>query len=300
MGLNMQQGILQFVTVVETGSFTKAAEKLNSSKARISQQISQLESNLGVTLLHRSTRNIRLSDIGEQFYNECSAAIQILNSAEETAREARQNLTGKLRINSVGGIFGEQFLAPAILEFMQQYPDIQVELSFNSEHVDLMSEPYDLVLRVGQLQDSSLIARRLINMRSYLVASPDYIKQKGMPDSPEQLKEHTFITGSVNRLSFIDKTDATRSEVVMRGILNVTNGHIHKAAALKGLGVTRLSEFYIADEFDNGSLVEVMPNYELPPQPISLLYLQSRYKMRRVQVFIDHLLQWFESYRQQQ
>lgn len=289
----LNQNLFAFLAVVETGSFTLAAEKMQTSKARVSQQVSKLEAELGITLLHRSTRTIHLTDAGESFYNESCRAANILQQAQKQIQDEQDNLAGQIKLNSVGGLFAEQLLTPAIIHFMQQHPDIEIIIDLTSHQVDVMAESFDLVIRMGKLNDSSLIGRQLMALKTYAVASPLYLKQYGIPSLPHELAHHNCLCGSIKHWQFINK-DNDKQEVTVDGSLKSANGHILHAAAIAGLGIVRLNELYLKADLANGQLLPVLKNWHIQSQPVSLIYPKVRYKTKRIQVFVEFLVTWFE------
>ena len=284
-----------FIAVVEEGSFTKAADRLGSSKARVSQQVTALEKRLGVTLLRRSTRHISLTDLGETFYSESQRAAFIMSQVTRQVSEHQGRIAGTIRLNSVGGIFAEQMLAPALIAFQKRHPEVNVNLDFASHRVDVMSERYDLAVRVGRLEDSSLVARPLIKLASYVIASPEFLAKYGRPSEPNKLTEFNCLCGSVAKWRFLHKHSNAEQEVTVKGMLNSPNGHIIRLAALEGLGVARLNQLYLDADIRKGALVPVFRDWVTPAQPVSLIYPKVRYKTRRIQVLVDFLVQWFAS-----
>lgn len=287
--------ILAFLAVVKTGSFTRAAEQTKTSKSRVSQQISGLEKTLGITLLHRSTRKIRLTEAGDSYYSECSRAAAILEQAKKNIKEEQDQVTGLIRLNSVGGLFSEQMLTPAVIAFMQQYPEIKIQLDFSSAQVDVIAENVDLVFRMGELVDSSLIARKLMDLKTDLVASPAFIKKQGKPDQPQQLAQFNCLCGSIRKWHFQHKSSQKIQDVTVTGSLTSANGHILCMAAIEGLGIARLNELYTRQYVQNGQLISVFEQWQIPSLPVSLIYPKVRYKTKRIQVFVDFLVTWFEN-----
>lgn len=287
--------ILAFLAVVKTGSFTRAAEQTKTSKSRVSQQISGLEKTLGITLLHRSTRKIRLTEAGDSYYSECSRAAAILEQAKKNIKEEQDQVTGLIRLNSVGGLFSEQMLTPAVIAFMQQYPEIKIQLDFSSAQVDVIAENVDLVFRMGELVDSSLIARKLMDIKTDLVASPAFIKKQGKPDQPQQLAQFNCLCGSIRKWHFQHKSSQKIQDVTVTGSLTSANGHILCMAAIEGLGIARLNELYTRQHVQNGQLISVFEQWQIPSLPVSLIYPKVRYKTKRIQVFVDFLVTWFEN-----
>lgn len=294
------QGIPEFLRVVDDGSFSAAANMLNSSRSRVSQLITQLEKNLGVQLLHRSTRSIMLTDIGEQFYRQCTQGLSYIEQAIDQAQEDQQTLAGEIRINAVGGIFGEQILTPLLFLFMDQHPDVIITLDFSSVHVDLIAQHYDIVVRMGPLPDSNLIARPLTSFKTHVCASPEYLNKHKKISHPKDLLKHNIILGSVHKwpftkLNLLGNNDKERDhyELTLKGKFHCANGHVSRLAVLNHQGIARLTDYHIKDDLAQGRLVTVFDDWQLNDSIVSLVYPQARYKILRVQALIDFLLHSF-------
>ena len=205
----MLKGLLEFITEVEQGNFTLAAEQLGTTRARVSQVIAELEQELAVQLIVRSTRSMQLTASGERFYQNCRNGWSILQDSIEQVKSSQTQLSGLIRINSVGGWFGERILAPLLIQFMHKYPQVKIELDFASSHVDLIADRYDLAVRMGDLPDSNLIARPLTFYPSYVCASTDYIKNYPVVEHPKQLKNYPCILGSMKKWQFSQSSQAT-------------------------------------------------------------------------------------------
>ena len=290
MQLNNLKGIAEFTVVVESGSFSAAAAKLHVTRARVSQIVSQLEKTLGVQLLHRSTRAMKLTEVGRQFYQQSLTGLNIIQQALITAQTEHNAVVGKIRINSVGGMFGEQILTPLICQFMHLYPQVDVDLDFSSQHIGLLESNYDIAIRMGELPDSNLIARPLASYKTYVCAAPTFIAQHNIIH-PSDLKHVNVIAGSVRKWRFIHhiKPDITYEVEVKKG-LACANGHVARVSALLANGVIRVPEFYVAEDIKQGRLVELFNDWQLAPSKVSIVYPKSSYKARRIQLLIDYLL----------
>ena len=280
-----------FVSVVEAGSFTKAAEVLSSSKSRVSQQISQLEKTLGVQLLHRTTRSIRPTEIGLQIYEQCKLGFDIIDQTVVKAIEAQHSLSGKIRMSSVGGKVGEELVAPIINQFMTIYPNVQIELEFGSPKVDLFSEHYDLALRMGKLEDSTLVARPLQTLSSHVCASQEYLDKYGVPLQPKDLKKHRCICGSLNEWPF--SNDGKMESVKIDPVLKCGNGKVMRDSALQHQGIVRLHGLYLIDDIQAGRLVEILQDWHVDPHPVALVYPKSRFGVKRIKALVDFILEQY-------
>jgi len=283
-------GISAFISVVEHGSFTAAAEHLGVSKANLSQQVSALEKSLGVTLLYRTTRRLRLTEVGQGYYQMCVTGLKQLDDAREWATQSTQSLSGRIRMNSVGGVIGEESIAPLLIDFQQAHPEIDVLLDFSSQKEDLLRSEYDLVMRMGALPDSSLVARRLHQISTCYVASPDFLHTYGPVNHPEDLRTLPLIYGSVSEWLFVRQDEQVRVQAG-RGF-QIANGRVMVQAAERGLGVARLADIYVNCAIREGRLVEVLPAWR-QQTPLSLVCPPARYQLNRVRALADWLIEHF-------
>jgi len=286
--------IASFVAVVKAGSFTVASQSLGTSKSRLSQQVSQLERTLGVQLLHRTTRTLRLTEIGEAFYQQCAQGITLIDAAIIQAQQDQTHLKGKIRLSSVGGAIGEELVAPAVIAFMQQHPDIQVELDFTSTHAKVIEEQYDGAFRMGKLKDSCMIGRHLISLRSYICAAPSLVARIGYPTTPKDLEKMPWIYGSISRSTLTRKGRTT--EYVPKNYFQCRNGHVMKRAAMTGLGVARLASIYAKTAIEQGSLIELLPEWQAPSHDLALVYPPYRYKLKRVEALVEFIVEYFRTH----
>jgi len=292
---NIPNGVAEFVLVVQLGSFSKAALTLNLSRSRMSQIVSALEKEVGVQLLHRSTRALSLTAAGQLFFARSLQGIEQISYAVESAKDSHSAISGEIRINSVGGYFGEQILAPLLTKFMQLHPQISINLSFSSVRVAIIEEQFDLVLRMGELPDSSLIGRHLHTYQNYLVASPEYLRSCAKLETPDDLAAHRLINGSVSVWQFIKPAMAegqktAKKNVTVRSSLQCANGNVAMRAALDGIGITRQPSYYLAEALERGSLIAILPNWQLESTALSLIYPKVRYAQPRIQVLVEYLV----------
>nr|WP_320135898.1 LysR substrate-binding domain-containing protein [uncultured Amphritea sp.] len=290
------RGIRAFIYVAESGGFTAAAEVSGFSKAHLSQLVSELEAVLSVQLLYRTTRQLRLTEIGQGYYERCKLAMQQLDAAAEWASQSTDELKGVIRMNAVGGLIGEELLAPLVIDFQRQHPRICVDLDFSSVQVDLIANHYDLVMRMGELPDSSLIARKLHRVTTRYVASPDFLQGNHLIENPEDLKALSLICGSVDHWT-LSRGDERRTVHVEQGI-KVSSGRVMRQAALAGLGVTRLADVYVQADLQRGRLVEVLPDWSENTQ-LTLLCPPLRHQLKRVRALSEWLKGRFEDRYQQ-
>lgn len=285
-------GIRSFIAVAEHGSFTAAADATGLSKAGLSQQVTALEKALGVQLLYRTTRILRLTEVGQGYYEMCRQGVNQLCDADEWATQTTQALSGAIHMNSVGGLIGEELIAPLLIQFQKEYPAIDVILDFSSQRVDLIDGHYDIVMRMGELPDSTLIARRLHTITTRYVASPAFIAEHGEIQHPHDLQNVPLIYGSVNEWQFIRPEQQYRVQA-KRGF-QIANGRVMVQAAKEGLGVARLADVYVASALQCGELVEVLPEWR-QSTPLSLICPPARYQLERVRTLADWCIAEFET-----
>jgi len=292
MQITKLTGITEYIKVVEAGSFAAAAVELNISRARVSQIIAELEHQLGIQLLQRSTRAMSLTDAGERFYHQALAGMTLLQQAFDSVKADQAQLSGKIRINSVGGMFAEQILTPLLCQFMSRYPSIDIELDFSSKHIGLIDSNYDLAIRMGELPDSNLIARPLARYKTYVCAAPAYLNQQANIVHPNELNRLDVISGSIRKWRFVHQADEGKScEVAVNSRLSCANGHVGRTAALLGQGVIRAPAFYVEDDLEQGRLIALFKDWALADSKVSIVYSKSAYKARRIQVLIAFLLE---------
>lgn len=289
--------IKAFVLIAEKASFTKAAEISGCSRSHLSKQLTQLEANLGVKLIARTTRAQRLTEQGKLFFERCKRSLNDITEAVAITVDNAQKLQGHININSVGGIIGEEIVCNIINDFMKRYPDITVNLDFNSQRVDLLNDAFDLVFRMGKLENSALIARKLTNIPIAVLASPLYLDKHGYPLHPKMLQQHQCISGSIKHWQFHHIDDnQVKVEVPITGTLHCKNGRVMLNAAKAGNGIVRLPTLYCSDEIKNGELISLFKEWEIDASEFFLLYQKDKYQAARIQIFIDFVINNFDSY----
>lgn len=284
-----------FVTVVEAGSFSAAAERLDAAKSAVSRRISSLESRLGVKLLNRTTRRLSLTDNGRAFYERAGRILADLHEAEQSVSDADSRLRGRIRLAAPLS-FGLGHLAPAIIAFAKRHPEVRIDLDLNDRQVDIVNEGFDMAVRIGRLTDSSLIARRLCPIRLVAVASPDYLSANPPPLTPQQLSEHQGLRyTNTPRQQFWRFTDSNGNDIVpdIPDRLTANNGKILADAAANGLGVTVQPTFIVHPYLQDGRLQQLLTDYPLHSEAMYAVFPPGRYMSRRVRVFADFLAQRF-------
>jgi DNA-binding transcriptional LysR family regulator len=283
-----------FVRVVETGGITAAADSLGLAKSAVSRRLAELETRLGVQLLVRTTRRISVTDAGRAFYERSVAILADLAEAEATVARAEQALTGRLRVAAPLS-FGLAHLGPALVEFAREHPDLSIDIDFNDRYVDLVEEGFDLGLRIGELRDSSLVARRLTVIRHTLCASPGFAAACGEPTTPERLDGQAWLryasqpTGSLPFRSPDGREGALRLRVAM----TASNGDFLRDAATAGLGLTLLPNFIVYEALARGELVPLLPSYRWRSSSAYAIYPPTRHLSLRVRRLIDFLADRF-------
>lgn len=251
------QCILTFVKVSELGSFSLAASSLGISKSYVSKTIKLLEDEVGVALLLRSTRSVQLTSTGEEFLRNCRSSLQNLEAAKKELLIPSDKPRGLLRV-TLAGVFGENYIAPVLIEMAKKYPDLKIDLHFDTRIVDLIEERFDVGIRIGHLQDSSLIAQKIASRREYVCASPAYIKKHKKPQDPGSLKTYNCLGGQ-NNWNF--KQDGKIKSYPVSGNFKTNNPRVVLNAALEGLGIARLPGSYVFEHLKDGSLINLLEDF---------------------------------------
>ncbi len=289
--MSSQSEIVVFVEVVDRGSFTAAADSLSMSKAAVSKQVGQLETRLAARLLNRTTRRLSLTEAGAALYSRVSGAIADIAAAEAEVAEMSGNPRGRLRVTAPA-YFGNEFLMPIVSRFLSQYPDIELELDFDNRLVNLVEEQIDIAIRITTLMDSSLVARRLADVRLFTIASPAYLKKHGKPQQPEELREHVALCYTLDRTpnDWHFLADGNRPiSVAIKGNLRCNSDDAIKQAALDGVGIGRFPELFVFREIKSGRLVRLLDDYELPPATLCAVFPTRANLPLKVRAFVDFL-----------
>jgi len=288
--------IAVFVRVVDSGSFTRAADALEISKAAVSKSISRLEQRLGARLLNRTTRKLTLTEAGDTFYRRGAAALAELNEAQQDISRLSQTPRGLLRVTAPT-YFGSVTLAPMLREFQTRYPEVRLDLDLSDRQVDLVQERFDVAVRISTLTDSSLVSRRLAPCPIRIVASPAYLKRRGTPKVPADLREHDCLNYSLARTpnEWRLRTPSGRwTHVEVNGRIRCNNDFVLKQAAVDGLGVAFFPAFFVDREIADGRLVQVLKDYDGPSFFIQAVYASRHHLPSKVRVFVDFLVDHFD------
>lgn len=283
--------IAVFVKVVEHGSFTAAAEYLSVSKSAVSKYVTRLEARLGARLLNRTTRRLSLTEIGRTFYQRTRRGLADIEDAEAEVSSLQGEPRGSLRLNTPMS-FGILHIAPALHDFMAQYPELSVDMFLDDRKVDVIDEGFDVSVRIANLPDSSLVARRLGPCRHAIVASDGYLEKHGTPKTPDELRGHNVLAYRYQQSPLqwhFQTPDNKTASVTVGGSVQLNNGMATRAAVLNGLGVARIPTFVVGDDIRAGRLRALLPDYGTLELSIFLVYPQRRYLSPKVRAFADFM-----------
>ena len=289
------EDIQTFIAVVEAGSFTAAAERLETTKSAVSRRVSSLEAHLGAQLLRRTTRAMNLTETGSSFYERGKRVLADLEEAEAAIAQQQGELRGSLRV-ALPLSFGVRHMCAPIAAFIRQHPKVQFDLDLNDRQIDLVGENIDVALRIGRLNDSSLIARRLFDVNVVACAAPAYLHARGEPKNPGELRDHDCLVYSNmpdrDRWTCED-ADGKRHEAPLNRVMTASSGDFLGNAAAHGLGIVLQPTFIAADAIRRGRLVPVLTNYRWPTVSAFAVYPPTRHLSYRVRAFIDFLAERF-------
>ena len=289
------ENMAAFNAVVEAGSFTAAADRLEVDKSVVSRRVTALEERLGAQLIRRTTRQLNLTDTGRSFYEHSARILADVDEAESAVALAHGELKGRLRV-ALPLSFGVLHMCAPIDEFNRRHPGVRFDLDLSDRRVDLLQEDIDVAVRIGALRDSSLIARKLFESRVVVCASPDYLARHGVPETPLQLAEHACLTYSNLPEPdlwawYDDKGDAQRIQVSVA--MTANNGDMLSQAAASGLGIVIQPTFIAHRLIKSGALVPVLTEYDWPRSTAWAVYPPTRHLSYRVREFIDFLVDHF-------
>jgi DNA-binding transcriptional LysR family regulator len=295
--MNTLSDIEILVSVVTLGSYTDAARSLGISKSYASKQVRALEDRLGVKLLHRTTRNVTPTDAGRAYVERCAALLEDLRQAEQEVTAMQEAPRGSLRL-SVPVSYGVRHVAPSLARFMALHPALRVSVDLSDRRVDLIEEGYDLAIRIGRLQDSSHLARKIAPVRGVVVASPAYVRAHGALKRPEDLREHRCLTYSLHAspshwaLHSSDDANGEPVRVKVQEVMTSNNGDALLEAALASVGIASLPNFFVDRAIEDGLLLEVLPRWNtLAGAGVWAIYPAGRFIPAKVRFLIEHLLE---------
>ena len=282
------EGVSEFVAVAEAESFTKAAQRLGISTAQVSRQISALEARLATKLFHRTTRKVSTTEVGRVYYQHCRQVLDGLDEAERAITNLQSSPRGLLKITAPV-TYGEMTIAPLVNDFIAMYPELEVKINLTNQKIDLIDEGYDLAIRLGQLEDSSMMAKRLSSRTQHVCASPSYLSTFGIPHSLSELDQHNCLLGTMDYWRF-EENGKTRN-VRVKGTVSCNSGHALVDAAIKGIGIIQLPDYYLHPYIEEGQLVPLLEQNRSPEEGIWALYPHNRHLSPKVRMLLDYLSQ---------
>ena len=288
-------GMTVFVGVINAGSFTAAAHALGHSTSYVSKEITRLEKRLGSRLLNRTTRTISLTDAGRAYFERCSQIIIDAENAERSINQLQERPSGLLRINAPGS-FSSKYLFTVFAQFMQRYPEVKLEVELNDRLIDVVAEGYDVVIRVGEIKDSNLVARKFTSSRAVVVASPDYLKRKGRPLQIEELTQHDCIAYTLLPMptQWVFYKGGVRSSVTVDPRAMCNNAALEVAMVVQGIGITQLPLFTCEREVENGDLQIILDDYDPIKLDVFVVYPHRQYLTSKVRAFVDFVVDAFD------
>lgn len=283
--------IAVFVQVVDSGSFTDAAERLQLSKSVVSKYVTRLEEHLGARLLNRTTRRLSLTEVGQVFYEQSRRGLEQIEDATAEVSRLQGAPRGTLRIN-VPMSFGILHVAPAMADFQARYSDLSVDMNLDDRKLDLVEEGYDLAVRITNMSDSSLVARRIAPCRHVICAAPAYVERHGAPATPAELREHNVVSykyqASVTQWEFASRT-AEPLTVAVSGSTRMNNSLAIREALLCGIGIARTPTFVVGEDIRKGLLVPLLTDYRMPELYIYVVYPHRHNLSPKVRAFVEFM-----------
>jgi LysR family transcriptional regulator, regulator for bpeEF and oprC len=287
-----------FVKVVDTGGFTRASEVMQMPKATVSTLIQDLEGQLGVRLLHRTTRKVTVTADGASYYERCLRILDDLREADDSVSSRQGDPTGRLRVD-VFTSMASYLLNSGLPDFLSKHPKIRLEMGCSDRPVNMVSEGVDCVIRGGEVTDASLIARRIGSMWFVPCASPAYLARRGMPNHPHDLQQHClinyFMNGSGRAVPWEFTKDGERLEVSQDGRLSVNDSNVYEDACLAGVGIGRVPSFAYQRYHEQGLLQPVLADWSSDPVPVHVVYASKRHLSTKVQAFVEWAAEFFEN-----
>ena len=289
-----------FIAVAEEQGFAPAARRLNMSPPAVTRAIAALEDKLGIKLLTRTTRYVRITEAGARYLEDSRRILGAVEQANEAAIGINSEPKGHLTVTAPV-LFGQKYVMPGVVEYLNTYTETQVDAVFLDRVVNLLEEGFDVGIRIGQLPDSTLHAKTVGEVRLVLVASPEYLARYGIPQTPEALKQHTLIASSAGNMTHDwqfsglqqKQKDKQKGKQTIRiqPRLTVTSNQAAIDAAKAGLGIARLISYQVADELEDARLETILSDYQLPAMPVHIIHREGRMASSKVRCFIDLMAQ---------
>ncbi len=283
-----------FIQVVDSKGFSAAARDMGRSKALVSKYVSELEDELGVRLLNRTTRQVSLTEVGQGYYKEAQEILQRIDDLQASVQSSQEEIRGRLRVSAPRSM-GDKLLNSAMMEFLEQHPDVVLDLRLEDRFVDLVEEGFDLAVRVTKLEDSSLIARKIAPFRTVICASPDVLEKHGAPKTPADLASRPCIIDTNYRYkqNWVFEVRGERQVITVNGPLEVNSAAAVCEAAAMGLGFIRMPLFFVSDYIEAGRLKVVLEDCEEPMKGIYAVYPHRRHLPIKVRALVDFLVKWY-------
>ena len=278
-------GISEFVYVAENESFTLASKKLAISTAQVSRQITALEIRLNIKLFYRTTRKVSLTEEGRIFYQHCRSVLDGLDAAERAITNLQSKPQGKIKFTAPV-TYGEKQILPLVNNFIKKYSDVEVSAYLSNRNIDLVEEGYDLAIRLGKLTDSSMMAKKLGKRIKYVCASPQYLDKYGIPHAISELTAHSCLLGTLDYWQFSES--GKERSIRVTGRLRYNNGYSLTDAALKGLGIVQLPDYYVQSYIESGELVTLLDTYRAPDEGIWAVYPHNRHLSPKIRLLVDY------------
>ena len=297
--MNKLQAMQVFARVVETGGLTRAADSLQLPKATATTLIQQLEASLGVKLLNRTTRKVSVTTDGAAYYPSCLAILALVRETEESLGQRHASPQGLLRVE-VPTLIARLVIVPALPDFFARYPDIQLELGCSERRADLIEEGIDCAVWIGELEDSTMIARRIGLLYFGTCAAPSYLAAHGQPHHPDELTAHRCInhfsprTGKI--FEWVFAKNGVRTQTLLRGFIALDDENSYVAAAEAGLGVAQIPAFVLKEAMERGSLELLLGDWFAEPAPLNVVYPQNRHLSVKIRVFVDWVAELFSEH----
>lgn len=291
--MDVMHSMAVFRRVVEAESFSAVARETNMSQSTVSKHIASLEERLDTKLLNRSTRSLKLTEAGKEYYHHCIRILNDFQEAEASVGKGKIDPTGTLRI-STSAAFGRTCILPYLSEFLSAYPDINIDLIFNDNYIDLVKEGIDLAIRIGPLEDSSLIARKIGSSPRLVVASPEYLVNHGRPKKPVDLIKHDCLFYTLQKspdLWYFNSTQEGDESIRVNSRLKASSPDAICDATLEGLGISILGEWYVRKHVREGKLKVILPDYKPTTYDIHAVYPERRFVPQKVKRMIEFLIE---------
>lgn len=290
-----------FIDVVDANGFSAAARKTHKSKALLSKQVRELEDVLGVVLLNRTTRQLSLTEAGRIYYLQALEILKELDDLNDNISRANKTNCGRIKIGT-SRTFADAPIGKSLVDFLSDYRQIELDINLDDRFVDLVNEGFDVAIRITHMEDSSLIARKLMEIQSIIIASPKLLEAVGVPETPRDLRALPCLVDRNNPNSdhwTFKERDGSLFSVPISGRVKANDPIVIKRAAIAGVGFARIPRFIADEELEGGLITTVLDDYMPDNSGLFIVYPQKRYLPAKVRLFIDYLVDWFKAYTKQ-